>query len=88
MARKRNLSATLCWAQWAAKNINEIKDNFVSTCKSIGIRFELIDVDTEEGAQYSVRRKFRNVPMMIIFENDKEIARYNGNQCFIHLLNL
>lgn len=88
MAKRKNLTATLCYAQWAAKNIYEIKDKFVETCKGLGIKFNLIDVDTEEGAKYSVEHNFNNVPIIIVYENDKEIARYKGNLCYINLINL
>lgn len=87
MAKKRIIEAHFCYATWSS-NIYDIRDKFVETCKGLGIRYELIDVDTEYGAQYSVEHEFRNIPIIIVYENDKEIARYNGNQCFIHLLNL
>lgn len=88
MAKKRNLTAHLCYAQWCCKNVYELKEKFIETCKGLGIRYEIIDVDTEEGAEYSVKNNFRNVPIIIVYENDKEIARYKGNLCFINLINL
>lgn len=88
MAKRRNLSATLYYASWCCKNLYELKDKFAETCKGLGIRYDMIDVDTEEGAAYSVKRKFNNVPIILVFENDKEIARYKGNLCYINLINL
>lgn len=88
MAKKRNLTAYFCYAQWAGINIYTIKEKFVETCKGLGIRFEFVDVDTEEGTQFSIDHNFRNVPIIIVKENGKEIARYKGNLCYINLINL
>lgn len=88
MAKKINYTAHLCYAQWASKDIYEIKDKFVETCKGLGIKYDLIDVDTEDGARYSVEHNFNNVPIIIVYKNGKEIARYKGNQCYINLINL
>lgn len=86
-AKKRNLVAHFCYAQWS-NDIYTIKDRFIMTCRDLGIRYELIDVDTVEGAAYSVKHGFRNIPIIIVYENDKEIGRFKGNLCYVNLINI
>ena len=40
MAKKRNLTAHLCYAQWCCKNVYELKEKFIETCKVITFRYE------------------------------------------------
>lgn len=42
------------------------------------IKFVSVNVDTEEGAEESVKNKVRNVPVMIFRNDGKEIMRIKG----------
>lgn len=84
--QKNKITVYFCYALWSSANIYYIRDKFIETCKEVGVRYELIDVDTEDGAKFSVKHGFRNVPIMLVFKDGKEIDRVKGNNCFVSLL--
>lgn len=44
------------------------------------VKFKDIDVDTEEGAKMSCIYNVKNVPVVMIVNNGKEIDRISGNR--------
>ena len=52
--------------------VKEMTDKFED------IKFVSVNVDTEEGAEESVKNKVRNVPVMIFRNDGKEIMRIKG----------
>ena len=51
------------------------------------IKFVSVNVDTDEGAEESVKNKVRNVPVMIFRNDGKEIMRIKGKISKQELLN-
>jgi len=46
------------------------------------MRYELIDVDTEEGAELSCKYGIRNVPALVFTRFDKVISIVKGNDAY------
>lgn len=52
------------------------------------VKFKDIDVDTEEGAKMSCDYNVKNVPVVMIVNNGKEVDRISGNRNAQEITNL
>ena len=55
---------------------------FFDEVHKYNMRYELIDVDTEEGAELSCKYGIRNVPSLVFTRFDKVISVVKGNDAY------
>ena len=60
-------------------------DNFYKTVKKLQVPFEVVDVETPEGVQKSIKYGVRNVPTILYTQGGKEIDRDKGNEAYTRI---
>lgn len=78
---KKNFKVILLSAQWC-RGCLAMKPYFVQTCKELGVRFEVLDVEEEDGLNLSIKHKVRNVPTILFFKDGELIGRETGNTSY------
>ena len=69
------------YAMWD-NNAFEKLNKFYDEVKRLKVPFEVVDVETEEGVQKSIRYGVRNVPTILYTQKGKEIDRDKGNTAY------
>lgn len=82
---KRNLKALFFYAYWDG-SYNE-RNEFVDECKALGVPFDIIDVETEEGFKLSEKHNIKMCPRVVFLKNGKEIGRENGKSAYMKIEN-
>lgn len=70
------LSANFC------KGCQSMKPYFVEECKNLGVRFEVLDVEEDDGLNLSIKHKVRNVPTILFFKGGELVGRETGNTSY------
>lgn len=78
---KNGLKAILLSADFC-KGCKAMKPYFAQTCKELGVRFEVLDVEEEDGLNLSIKHKVRNVPTILFFKDGELIGRETGNTSY------
>lgn len=68
-------------APWCS-GCTKMKPKFYDTCKSLGVSFEIVDVEDEDGVARSIKYNIRNVPTLVFMKNGREIGRAKGNNAY------
>lgn len=63
------------------------KKEFVEECKSHNMRYELIDVESEQGVNLSIKYGVRNVPTIIFMHNNNVLEKVAGNKGYLKIKN-
>lgn len=82
---KRNLKALFFYAYWDGSYSE--RNEFVEECKRLGMPFEMIDVETEEGFRISEKHKIKMCPRVVFLKNGREIGRENGKCAYLKVEN-
>lgn len=87
MKKKNNkVHLMLFWAGWCS-GCTEMKPLFYDEAKKYGIKYDLIDVEEENGVNLSVKYEVRNVPTILVFKGNKLIGRECGNSSYQRIKN-
>jgi thiol-disulfide isomerase/thioredoxin len=72
------------YAGWCS-GCDRMKQKFYDECRSVGMRFEVVDVEDPQGVEMSIKFGVRNVPTLIFFEGNREIGRAHGNESYLKI---
>lgn len=64
------------WDNNAYEKVREFKEEV----KNLRVSYEIIDVETPDGVDRSIKYGVRNVPTIIYKQNRRVVARDNGNE--------
>lgn len=68
------------WAEWDNMPYSK-RSQFVNECRNLGVKFDTIDVESEEGVDLSIKYNIKNVPTIIVIDHKhREIGREKGNE--------
>lgn len=60
----------------------KMKPKFYDEVKKYGIKYDIVDVDEEEGARLSCVYGVRNVPTLVFLRGDKVVGIEKGNNSY------
>ena len=87
MKKKNNkVHLMLFWADWCS-GCTEMKPLFYDEAKKYGIKYDLIDVEEDNGVNLSIKFGVRNVPTILVFKGNKLIGRECGNSSYQRIKN-
>lgn len=84
---KKMSNKTKCYfftAPWCV-SCTKMKDKFYDTVKELGIKYEVIDVESDEGVELSTKYTVRNVPTLVFIKNGQEIGRETGSSSYLKI---
>lgn len=85
--RRNNVKAVLLVAPWCDSSY-KIKPTFYETCRTLGARFEVLDVEEKDGLNMSIKYTVRNVPTILFLDNKgNEIGRSKGSNACLDIIN-
>lgn len=85
--KNNDLKAILLIAPWCDSSY-KIKQPFYDTCRALGVRFEVLDVEERDGLNLSIKYTVRNVPTILYVDNKgKEIGRSKGSKGYLEIQN-
>lgn len=58
-----------------------VKPKFYETCRKRQVKGAVIDVEDQGGVELSIRFGIRNVPAMIVLNNNRIVGKEKGNYC-------
>ena len=73
---KNNYSLIFFFSYWDCAT--KTRSRFVDRCKELGIKYELVDVETEEGLEIASRYNIKMCPRIVLLSNHKYVATFNG----------
>lgn len=79
---KKKIKAILLGAESWCASCRTMKPLFIKECKELGVRFEVLDVEEEDGLNLSIKHKVRNVPTILFFKDGELIGRETGNTSY------
>lgn len=87
MKKKNNkVHLMLFWAGWCS-GCTAMKPLFYDEAKKYGIKYDLIDVEEDNGVNLSIKFGVRNVPTILVFKGNKLIGRECGNSSYQRIKN-
>lgn len=87
MKNNNNLKAVLLVAPWCDSSY-KIKPMFYETCRNLGMRFEVLDVEEKDGLNLSIKYTVRNVPTILFIDNKgREKGRSKGLNACLDIVN-
>ena len=87
MKNNNNVKAVLLVAPWCDSSY-KIKPMFYETCRNLGMRFEVLDVEEKDGLNLSIKYTVRNVPTILFINNKgREIGRSKGLNACLDIVN-
>jgi thioredoxin 1 len=84
--KKQKTKAVLLVAPWCS-GCEKTKPYFIETCKQYGMRYEVLDVEDNDGLKMSVKYGVRNVPTILFLNDSKEVGRACGNNGYLEIRN-
>jgi hypothetical protein len=78
---KQKVKALFFYAYWDG-SYNE-RNEFVDECKALGMPFEMIDVETEDGLKASLKYDVKMCPRVLFVRNNRVIGRENGKSAYL-----
>lgn len=85
--KHNNVKAVLLVAPWCDGSY-KIKPTFYETCRNLGMRFEVLDVEEKDGLNMSIKYTVRNVPTILFIDNKgKELGRSKGSKACLDIVN-
>lgn len=81
-----NVKAILFGAEWC-NSCHALKPKFYDEVKKLDIRYDVIDVETDEGVELSTKYQVRNVPTILIFKNKELVGRETGSAAYQKIKN-
>lgn len=73
---KNNYCLLFFFAYWDGST--KTRNNFIEKCKELGVRYEIIDVETEKGLEIANHFNIKMCPRIVLLSNHKHIATFNG----------
>ena len=87
MKNNNNVKAVLLVAPWCDSSY-KIKPMFYETCRNLGMRFEVLDVEEKDGLNLSIKYTERNVPtILFIDKKGRERGRSKGLNACLDIVN-
>jgi thiol-disulfide isomerase/thioredoxin len=87
MKNNNNVKAVLLVAPWCDSSY-KIKPMFYETCRNLGMRFEVLDVEEKDGLNMSIKYTVRNVPTILFLDNKgREKGRAKGSKAYLDIVN-
>lgn len=71
-------------ASWCSGCV-DMMQKFYDEVRKYDIKYDVIDVDTPEGADLSCQYEVRNVPTLVFLKNKKVIGVEKGNQSYLKI---
>lgn len=62
-----------------------MKPLFYDEVKRLGVKYEVIDVESDEGVELSIKYTVRNVPTLVFVKNGQEIGRETGSTAYLKI---
>ncbi len=85
--KKESVKAVLLVAPWCDSSY-KIKPLFYETCRTLGVRFEVLDVEEKDGLSLSIKYEVRNVPTILFLDNKgREKGRAKGSKAYLDVVN-
>lgn len=85
--KDKKMKAVLLVAPWCNSSY-KVKPIFCETCKKVGMRFEVLDVEEKDGLGMSIKYVVRNVPTILFLDNKGcEKGRSKGLNACLDIVN-
>ena len=85
--KKNNVKAVLLVAPWCDSSY-KIKPLFCETCRTLGMKFEVLDVEERDGLILSIKHTVRNVPTILFLDSKgNERGRAKGGNAYLEVVN-
>ena len=78
---KKKLKVIFYSAPWC-DGCSRMKPKFYAECKALGVDYEVVDVETDDGVERSIKHAIRDVPTLVFMKNGREIGREKGNESY------
>lgn len=78
---KKGLKVIFYAAPWCSGCV-KMKPKFYAECKNLGVDYEVVDVESEDGVARSIKHGVCDVPVLVFMKNGKEIGREKGNDAY------
>jgi thioredoxin 1 len=72
--------------EWCA-GCRKLEPLFYDEVKKLGVKYEVVDVESDEGVELSIKYTVRNVPTLVFVKNGQEIGRETGSQAHLKIKN-
>ena len=83
---KKGLKVIFYAAPWCDGCV-KMKHKFYAECKNLGVDYEVVDVESEDGVARSIKYGIRDVPVLVFMKNGKEVGREKGNDSYQFIVN-
>lgn len=70
--------------EWCA-SCRKLKPLFFEEVKKLGVKYEVIDVESDLGVELSVKYTVRNVPTLLFLKNGQEVGRETGSSSYLKI---
>lgn len=70
--------------EWCV-SCRKMKPLFYDEVKKLGVKYEVIDVESDEGVDLSVKYTVRNVPTLVFVKNGQEVGRESGSSSYLKI---
>lgn len=70
--------------EWCV-SCRKMKPLFYDEVKKLGVKYEVIDVESDEGVELSIKYTVRNVPTLVFVKNGQEIGRETGSTAYLKI---
>lgn len=67
------------------KGCQQMKQKFYDEVKKYNMKYDLVDVDSEVGANLSCEYKVRNVPTLVFLRGKKVVGVEKGNNSYMSI---
>lgn len=82
---KKKLKAIFFYAYWDGSYSE--RNEFVDECRQLGMPFECVDVETEEGFHFSQKFDIKMCPRAVFVKNGKVLGIENGKSAYLKVEN-
>lgn len=79
-----DVKALMFTAEWCS-GCYALKPKFYDEVKKLDVRYDVIDVETDEGVELSTKYQVRNVPTILIFKKGVLVGREIGSTAHLKI---
>lgn len=78
------LKVLMFTADWCSSCV-KLKQNFYDEVKKLGVKYEVVDVESDLGVELSTKYTVRNVPTLLFMRNGEVVGRETGSSSYLKI---
>lgn len=72
----------LFFSAWWCKGCLDMRQPFYDEARKNGLKYDIVDVDTEDGAELSCKYDIKSVPTLLFLKGDRIVGKEKGNESY------